>query len=162
MSQTVIPLDGRLTSLQVLNLTLNGSEIMEIVSPGNAQFGNNYQVTTQVLAAFFAAFTVLNTETITAGATVGSPYAVQITDTQVLFDKIATSPSFAVLPLSASMAYPFPILFKDIRGDAAANNITLSFSGGETCDLQTTIVIDSSFGWVRIAPNPSGTGWFQC
>ena len=49
-----IPLDGRITSLQVLPIALTGGEVLEIVSPGNAATGNNYQVMLSVLAAFFS------------------------------------------------------------------------------------------------------------
>ena len=49
-----VPVDGRLTSLQALSAPLTGGEVMEIVSPGNAQFGNNYQVTLSTLSSFFA------------------------------------------------------------------------------------------------------------
>src|ERR1700720_163142 len=113
-----IPVDGRLTSQNLLNIPLSGGEVMYIVSPGTAALGNSYQVTTQVLASFFAAFPFLNTEHITAGATIGSPDLVLTTDTTILFNKTLGSASYATLPLSGTMAYPFPILFKDRKGDA--------------------------------------------
>ena len=155
-----VPLDGRLTSLTVLNLPLGGSEVMEIVSPGTAAAGNNYQVTTAVLAAFMAAFPVLNREYIISGATLASPYQVETTDTQVIFNKTIASASYATLPLSGSMAYPFGILFKDLKGDANTNNITINFSGGQLCDGQSSIVIRNAYGWVTIYPSPAGNGWF--
>src|ERR1017187_6121311 len=131
MAALAIPLDGRITSQNALDLALAGDEVMEIVSPGNAARGNTYQVSTAVLAAFFAAYPFLNTEIIKAGATSISPYDVETTDTRVLFNKTLASASFAVMPLSASMAYPFGVLFKDIKGDAGTNPITITFSGGE-------------------------------
>jgi len=45
------PLDGRITSLPALTAVIGG-ELIEITSPGNAQFGNSYRVTTNVLAAY--------------------------------------------------------------------------------------------------------------
>ena len=156
-----IPLDGRITSLQVLNLPLVGTEVMEIVSPGTAAAGNNYQVPTEALAAFFAAFPILNREYIIAGATLASPYAVATTDTQILFNKTLASATYATMPLASTMAYPFGVLFKDIKGDAATNNITITFTGGQLCDGQSSVVIADNYGWVTINPVPGGSGWFM-
>lgn len=156
-----VPADGRLTSQAVLDLPLAGDEVMLIVSPGNAATGNSYQVTTGVLAAFFAAFPVLNTTVITAGATNVSPYDVATTDTRILFNKTLASDSFALLPIASSMAYPYGILFKDVKGDADVNPITMTFSGGELCDGQASVTIENAFGWVTINPVPGGGAWFQ-
>ncbi len=64
-----IPLDGRITSLQVLIPALAGDEVLEIVSPGNASLGNSYQVSTDVLAAFFGANIALEADSILANPT---------------------------------------------------------------------------------------------
>ena len=160
MTTVAVPQDGRLTSFTPLNLPLTGGELIYSVSPGNAALGNSYNVTTEVLAAFFAAFPFLNTEEILAGATLASPYAVQTTDTRVLFKKTLASASYAVLPLAASMAYPYGVLFKDLKGDAATNPITISFSGGELCDGLSIIEIFDAYGWVTINPVPGGGAWF--
>jgi hypothetical protein len=135
---------------------------MEIVSPGNAALGNTYQITLANLAAFFAGYPVMNTETITAGATLASPFQVETTDTWILFNKTIGSASYATLPLAASMVYPGPVFFKDLKGDAATNNITIQFSAGQLCDGLTTIVISDAYGWVRIAPVSGGNAWYQC
>jgi hypothetical protein len=161
MPATFVPLDGRLTSLQVLNIPLGGGEVMEIVSPGTAAAGNNYQVTTAVLAAFFAAFQALNREDITSGATLATPYNVLPTDTQLLLNKSIGSPSYVVFPSAGSMAYPFGVLVKDLKGDAATNNITISFSGGQLCDGQSSIVLQNNYDWVTINPAPGGGAWFM-
>ena len=156
------PADGQITSLTLLSPPLTGGEVQEIVSPGNAALGNSYQITTATLAGFYSAFPFLNTENITAGATIGSPYNVETTDTVILFNKTIGSASYAVLPSAGSMLYPFPILFKDFKGDAETNNITISFTGGQLCDGQSQVTITNDYGWVRIAPGPAGGAWFQC
>lgn len=161
MPALFVPVDGRITSQNVLPAPLNGAEVMEIVSPGNAALGNTYQVTTDVLAAFFASFPFLNTELITAGATVGSPYAVLTTDTRVLFRKILGSASYAVLPTAATMLYPVGVFFKDLKGDAETNPITISFTGGELCDGLTDVQIVTNYGWVTINPVPGGGAWYM-
>ena len=155
------PPDGRLTSFDPVPASLAGDELMWIVQPGNVNAGVLYKTTLNVLASFFAAFPYLNTELITAGATLVSPYAVATTDTRILFNKTLASASYAVLPSSGSMAYPFPILFKDLKGDASTNNITISFTGGELCDGLSTIQITTDYGWVTINPIPGGGGWFM-
>jgi hypothetical protein len=98
---------------------------------------------------------------IVAGATSGSPYDVLSTDVAVLFKKSIGSASYAVLPPAADMASLGPVLFKDVNDDAATNNITLSFSGGELCDGQSEVIVDSNYGWVRLAPLPGGGAWYQ-
>lgn len=156
-----IPLDGRMTSFDPVPTPLTGTELMWMVQPGNAAQGILYNVTVDVIAVFAAAFPFLNTTIITAGATNVSPYLVATTDTRILFNKTLGSASFAVLPTASSMAFPFGILFKDLKGDAATNPITITFSGGQLCDGQSSVVIDNAFGWVTINPVPGGGAWFQ-
>jgi hypothetical protein len=98
---------------------------------------------------------------IVAGATLGSPYDLLPSDVAVLFKKSIGSASYAVLPLAADMDSLDPVLFKDVNGDAATNNITFSFSGGELCDGQSEVIVDSNYGWVRLAPLPGGGAWYQ-
>lgn len=51
-----IPTDGRITSLTALpGDTLTGSEVLEIVAPGTAAAGYNYQVALNQLAQYFTA-----------------------------------------------------------------------------------------------------------
>lgn len=157
-----IPLDGRITSLSVLDIALAGDEVIEIVSPGNAANGNNYQVTTAVLAAYFnSSSPAFSTTTITSGATLVSPYAILTTDARILFNKTVASASYAVAPLASSMAGPYPLFIKDLKGDADAFPIQISFSGGELCDGLSTISILNAYGWTTINPIPTGGGWYQ-
>ena len=51
-----------------------------------------------------------------------------------------------------------PVQIKDGKGDAATNNITVAFSGGETADGLTSVPIRTAYGSVQLAPNPAG-GW---
>jgi hypothetical protein len=155
-----IPLDGRITSQNILVAPLDGSEAMEIVWPGVAATGNTYQVSTETLGQFFSAFPYLNTEIITAGATSIGPYMVQPTDTRILFNKTLSSPSFAVMPLANDMLYSQPVFFKDFKGDAFTDNITITFSSGELCDGESQVVINNAYGWTTINPYPGGGAWY--
>lgn len=157
----VVPIDGRITSQNVLTAPLDETAVMEVVSPGNAANGNTYQVSLLTLAAFFASYPALNTTIITTGATSIVPYAVLTTDTRILFNKTVGAASFVTCPLAANMQYQTGILFKDAKGDAATNTINIRFTAGELCDGQSVIVIGSNYGWVGIAPYPGGGAWYQ-
>lgn len=158
MPATEIPLDGRLTSLQVLNVTLTGGEAMEIVSPGNAETGDNYQVTTAVLAAYFASYPFVTGRVLVTA----TPYSIGVAILQVLVDLAVAAPVSVVAPLAVSMTYPYPVLIKDFGGDASdVNPITVTFTGGELCDGLSSLTIQNPYGWVRINPNIGGGGWYM-
>lgn len=155
------PQDGRMTSFAPVPATLAGTELMWLVQPGNPSLGVLYNATLDTLAAFFAAYPALNSELITAGATVASPYLVQALDTRILFDKTLASASYAVCPLASSMTYGQPVLFKDLKGDADTNNITITFTGSELCDGLSTVQITTAYGWVTLVPKPGGGAWYM-
>lgn len=161
IGEMFIPTDGRITSQNVLAGPLTGGEVQEIVSPGDASQGNTYQVSTYTLAAFYAGYTSLNVTVISDSGTAGFPYMVEPNETEVMFNKEVGSASFAILPIANNMIYPNPILFKDLKGDAFINPITLTFTNGELCDGKSQIVIDANYGWVTLAPSPLGGGWYQ-
>ena len=94
-----------------------------------------------------------------SGATMGSPFVVTPGVARVLFDKSAGAASFVMFGLSATYL-GIPILVKDIKGDAATNNINISFSGGETADGLSNIVINVAFGAVWVNPLPGGGGFY--
>lgn len=154
------PVDGQITSLEQLNLPLTGGEVMEIVSPGNAAQGNSYQVTLTQMAGFFSA-NPATTEVILSGATSINPYLILPNDGIILFNKTAGSASFTIAPLASSMFSTNPILIKDLKGDAATNPITISFTGIQLCDGLASIVISNDYGWTRITPAPGGAAWYQ-
>lgn len=157
---TFVPVDGRLTSLEALNIDLTADSIMEVVCPGDAATGNNFKVTLLQLAAYVSVLPYLNTTVIISGATIGSPYAILTTDTRILFNKTIASDSYAVAPLASSMAAPFPLLIKDFKGNADVHPIQISFTGGELCDGLPTITVPNAYGWVTINPAPSGGSWY--
>lgn len=158
MPATFVPLDGRITSMEVLNLALTGGEVIEIVSPGNAALGNNYQVTLAVLATYFSGST-LSTAVILSGATLARPYDIDGINARLLFDKTVPSASYAVARLASLVASP--VFIKDLSGNADVYPIQISFSGGELCDGLSTLTIANPYGWTTINPVPSGGGWYQ-
>ena len=148
------PSDGRIPSLLTLTTTLVGSEMLYIVSPGNNAYGNSYNILLNSIAGFCAAFPQLNSALVTSGST----YQVQPTDTRVLVDKIIGSATSIVFLAASALTYGQSVLVKDAKGDAATNPITITFSSGQLCDGEATIIINNPYGWVYITPLPAVSG----
>jgi hypothetical protein len=151
-----IPLDGQITSLQQFLIFLAGTEVMEMVTPNNSQTGQNYQVTTAILAAFFSSYPFINPTQVAQGST----YNVKTTDTRILIKSGIAAVTSIVFPLAATMFAPYPVLVKDWIGDAFANNINITFSGGELCDGESEVQLTDNYAWVTLNPNPGGGGWY--
>lgn len=154
MPALTVPLDGRLTSQNVLAGPLTGGELMYIVSPGTAKDGNSYQISTKTLANFFSSFFVINPTIITSGASYNSV----ATDTRILVNKTVGSAT-AILLLGAA-SYVMPVLIKDLKGDADVNPITVTFTGTEKMDGLSTVVINNPFGYFWFNPLTTG-GWYD-
>lgn len=155
MPALTIPLDGRTTSQNVLTGPLDGTAVIDIVSPGNAALGNSYQVTLNTLATFFGSF---GTPTVVqAGATYNSVVA----DTRILID-LTVAGALSIVMLSSS-SYTQPVLIKDIKGNVdPTHTATITFSGGELADGQTSIPLQTAYAGVWLNPLPAsvGTGFY--
>ena len=149
-----VPQDGRITSLQTLGPTLNGSEVLYIVSPGNSQTGVSYQITTLSLATYFNSILYGAPTNITSG----SVYDSVITDTRILVNKTVGSATSVVL--APSSGYTFPVLVKDLKGDSSTNPITITFSSGQLLDGLSEVVIDNPYGYFWFNPLSTG-GWYD-
>lgn len=123
------------------------------------QAGTTKQVALSTISAFINPTVPSTTVTITSGATTISPFAVPVGVGTVLVDKAIGAATGLLFGLSANYAGS-SIFVKDIKGDAATNNITLEFSGGEMAEGLSTVVINANYGQVRIAPLPLGGGWY--
>lgn len=146
--------DGRLTSLTSLTTPITGGEVMYIVSPGNAAQGVSYQVTTQILGSYFASFIFLQPTIITSG----SSYNSVSTDSRILVNKtVGSATSILLLP---SASYSLPVLVKDLKGDAGTNPITVTFSGSQTIDGLSEIIINNNYGYLWFNPLSTG-GWYD-
>lgn len=138
-----VPIDGRITSQNILNLPLTGGEVMEIVSPGTAAAGNTYQVSTAVLRAFMSAWS-------NATTAVTSTYLVQSTDngnTIALGGGAFYTVSFGP-PAGYASTFTVVVLNKD-----AGRGKTISLSGGATFilwPLQSIIVFNQGGAWQTI------------
>lgn len=151
MPALAIPLDGRITSQNILTGPLDGTAVIYIVSPGNAANGNSYQVSLNTLATFFGSFGT--PIVITAGATYNSV----ATDTRILIDLTAAG-ALSIVML-ASTSYSQPVLIKDVKGNVDPTHIaTITFSGGELADGQASIPLQTAYAGVWLNPLPASVG----
>jgi len=155
---TFVPQDGRLTSLNPYpgsGTALTGGEAMYIVSPGNQQSGQSFQITTLQLATYFTLIFSGNPTFVTSG----SVYDSVATDLRILVD--LTVPASLSVLLLPSQNYSFPVLVKDLKGTASISHpITVTFSAGQTMDGLSSVVIDNPFGYFWFNPLASG-GWYD-
>lgn len=121
--------------------------LVEIVSPGNAANGVNYAATLAQLALIIGGGGALTF------VTSGSSYTSVQTDTRILVNKTVGSPT--TIALLGGASYFQPVLIKDLKGDAATNNITVTFPG--TYDgIASPLTISNNYGWIWMNPLPTG------
>ncbi len=145
---------GQMTDLPLFNGTIDGTELFELVAPGNVQNGVNYRITSTQLASMLDRASAHPT-IITVGATVVTPYVAQLSDTRILLNKIIPSSSY--VSLGSPVARNFlPVMVRDIKGDGQP--ITVTFDG--TCDgIGGQIVIDALYGGYYFNPLNNGN-WY--
>ena len=147
---------GQMTDLPIFSGTFDGTEMFEVVAPGNEATGVNYSITSALLGALIAGVAQAPT-IILAGATVGTPYVPTIFQTRILFNKTVGAASGVNIGGGAARNN-LPIMIRDIKGDADVNNITVTFTG--TCDgLASPIVIQSQYAGYIFNPLPNGN-WY--
>jgi hypothetical protein len=146
---------GQMTDLPSFPGTnVDPTALFEIVSPGNPNQAVNYSITALQLGIFVAGVLYANPTFVTSGAVYNSVAA----DTRILVNKTVGSATSVVL-LGATN-YALPVLVKDLKGDAATNPITVTFSGVETLDGLSQIVINNAFGYFWFNPLMTG-GWYD-
>lgn len=151
------PRDGRITSMPAYpNTTLGGAELFLIVSPGNAQAGINYNITTNLLSQLMLSFLTLAPNIQTASAT----YTALLTDNVILYNRtVSVGTATLQLPLASTRLASLPLVIKDIQGNAGTAVINVLGSGAETIDGLGTYPINSPYGGIKIVPLAAG-GWY--
>jgi len=147
---------GQMTDLPEFSGTFDGTELFEVVAPGNEALGVNYSITSLLLSALMAGFNQAPT-IILSGATVGTPYVPTIFETRVLFNKTVGAASGVNIGGGAARNNR-PIMIRDIKGDADVNNITVTFTG-TTDGLASPIVINQPYAGYWFNPLPNGN-WY--
>lgn len=150
---------GQMTDLPLYTGEFDGTELFEIVAPGNAQQGLNYRIPVDRLAALIVQL-VSAAEVVSTGATVGDPYVVPLVPSRFLVQK--TVPSATYINLDSSALYPAPVLIKDEGGNADAYPIEITFAGAEAADGQSSVTINTPYGffWFNPLPAAIGPGWY--
>lgn len=155
MPNLFVPVDGRLTSQnELVGPITDGTALLYIVSPGNEAQGNSYKVTLTTISDFLNASITSPLTFVTSGASYNSVAA----DKRIMVNKTIGSATGVLL--LASTSYVFPVLVKDLKGDADINPITVTFTGGQTLDGLSQIVINNPYGYFWFNPLPTG-GWYD-
>lgn len=144
---------GQMTDLPTYPGTLDLTALFEIVSPGTAADGVNYSITLEQLASLLAGIA-----TVPTFVRSGSVYNSVATDTRILVDKTIGSATSVVL--LSSVLYTQPVLVKDLKLDSDTNPITVTFSGGQTLDGLSQVIIQNPGGYFWFNPLASG-GWYD-
>lgn len=145
---------GQMTDLPSFPFTVDLTALFEIVSPGNAANGVNYSITAANLGLLIGGAIYASPTFVTSGASYNSV----VTDTRILVNKTVGSATSIVLALSAG--YQLPVLVKDLKRDADSNPITVTFSGGQTMDGLSSVVINNPAGYFWFNPLAAG-GWYD-
>lgn len=140
--------------------SFDGTELLEIVSPGNAQAGVNYAITTAQLGAGLAGLSG-NTVIINDGENITSldPYIVDPLDSRIYINKTVAEPTF--IRFGAVADHIVDTLVADSNGLVAAspNCITVTFTGGQQADGNATVLIEASYGGYWFRPIHDLTKW---
>lgn len=91
-----------------------------------------------------------------------------VTEDTLIIKKTVGEASPVDIPDAAERAASgLDVIIKDGKGDAATNNITPNFTGGQTCDGLTgstspgNLKITTNYGFLHMRAYPDGSGYFQ-
>lgn len=152
---------GQMTDLPPFTLVqFDGTELFEVVAPGDPALGLNYSITSARLAALITR--LVQTAVYLADGqhnTPGDPYVVPATVARVYVNKTAAEPTY--VQFAAAAGYPIDVLVADVAGtvDGAGNGITVTFSGGELADGIATIPITTPYGGYIFQPLQILAAW---
>lgn len=152
---------GQMTDLPPFTGTsFDGTELFEIVAPGNPAQAVNYSITSERLAALL----VLGGQVIISQGQNNSPsdpYLVPATMGRVYVNKTVAEPTYVQLQRAA--LYTSDPLVADIAGtvDASGNGIFVTFTGSETADKLSpaAVTISTPFGGYFFRPVTSLDTW---
>lgn len=120
---------------------------------GNYAFSLDVNALRASLDPLYAPSSILSVTIVTAAGT----YNVGATDSIILINKTIAAANNVQLPSSLSHN-GLPLTVKDLKGDAATNNIMVLPSGAETIDGLTSVPINANYGGFKFWPLITG-GW---
>lgn len=141
---------GQMTDLPVFSGAFDGTELFEVVAPGNVDQGINYSINSTLLASLLVGLS-LKPVIIANGqfTSPGSPYVVPPGVNRVYVDKTAAEATY--IQLGATVSALGEPLIREVAG-TAGNTITVSFTGGEEADGNATVPIQSAYGGYFFRP----------
>lgn len=153
---------GQMTDLPVFNGTvLTGTELFEIVSPGDPQTSLNYSITSALLANLI---TNLSTQIVIINngqhTSPGDPYIVGPTVGRVYVNKNVAEMTYVQLGLASVKVSD--VLVADIGGQVTGVDfIQVTFSAGETADnlSPAEVPISTPYGGYFFRPIPLLNTW---
>lgn len=86
-----------------------------------------------------------------------SAYTALLTDTLIVVPSVAVAPTIT-LPEASTAGIGKVYMIKDISGSAAATSITISRSGTDTINGDTSTSINTNYGFVGLFSD--GSNWF--
>lgn len=147
---------GQMTDLPEFSGTFDGTELFEVVAPGNAEEGTNQTVTSAQLAALLSNPTITTVITNGQYTSPGSPYVVPAGVSRVYVNKSATESTYIQFGLAAS--YATEPLVREVAGNNG-NTITVTMTGGETADGNASVPISSGYSGYFFRPISSLNTW---
>lgn len=138
--------------------SVSATSPLTLVKTGLAYvFGLDVNALRAVFDLIYAPNSILNYIIVTAAGT----YNVQVADNIILINKTVAAANSVQLPLALARK-GLPITVKDLKGDAATNQITVLPSGSETIDGLASVPINANYGGFKFWPVQTGSstyGW---
>lgn len=169
---STFPSDGRITSLQNYSAALVGTELLQLVAPGNAAAGVNYNVTvTQMLSGLLPALPPQSANVVLAGPTSGAATATPTFRNLVLADIPGGTSGFPLVGNNATSAPSYQAL--NLAGAGVTGVLTVPNGGIGTATLPAfgvalgnttgplSAAIPSTAGFALISNNATSAPSFQ-
>jgi hypothetical protein len=148
---------GQMTDLPVFSGSFDGTELFEIVAPGNVAQGVNYSITSLLFATLVGQITlvpvIISNGQYTSPA---SPYVVPITTSRIYINKSNNEPTY--IRLAAAASYLVEPLIREIAGNAN-NTITVNMTGGQLADGNAVVPIQSAYSGYFFRPVAALGSW---
>jgi hypothetical protein len=155
------PSDGRITSLQNYTANLTGTELLQLVAPGNATAGVNYNVTvTQMLSGVFSVLPSQPANVVLAGPTSGAGTATPAFRALVLADIPGGTSGFPLVGNNATTAPSYQLLTVPGGGigTAALPAFGVALGNGSS---PLSVVVPGTTGYALLANGATTAPSFQ-
>lgn len=146
------------SSGSVWTVTLSLAPINAVIPPGT-NWVTDYILVYDSIANGFLKMPLFNFTARPQRLVTASPITVQLYDS-IINVNVSGSAVACTLPSAASRG-GVPLAFKDVSGNFAAHNLTLTPAAGDTIDGASSLVLSTNYQYVNLMPANDGTttGW---